>query len=123
MQVNSDPSRRVTLVCIILKLSGFLAGDRVIRTPGDRWLVESSLKEVWDTPASLFCRQEAKIQPSNPSLDLTLSFRVTCFGVAASRLDNRGSPVSVAIVLHRCSRREADGEIKVTSKVTSSLKQ
>lgn len=35
-QVNSEPSSRVTLACIILKLSGFLAGERVTRTPEDR---------------------------------------------------------------------------------------
>lgn len=36
VQVKSEPSSRVTLACIILKLSGFLAGERVIRTPEDR---------------------------------------------------------------------------------------
>lgn len=114
VQVNSEASSRVTLACIILKLSGFLAGERVIRTPEDRWLVESSLKEAWDIPPSLFWRQEVKIQPFNAVLNLTLSFRFTCLGdesAEASRLDHCGSPGSVAMVLHQCSRREVNDEI------------
>lgn len=36
VQVNSEPSNRVTLTCIVLKLNGFLAGERVIRPLDDR---------------------------------------------------------------------------------------
>lgn len=59
VQVKSEPSSRVTLVCMVLKLSGFLAGERAIRLVDDRWLVESSPNEVWawlcDGPPSPPC--------------------------------------------------------------------
>lgn len=118
VQVNSEPSSRVTLVCIVLKLSGFLPGERAIRLLDDRWLVESSANELWawlwDGPPSPPWEHRRWCHITDYNLSINRVFCLFLFftrlGVewaAASGKDSAslvwascGSPGSVVMVIH-----------------------
>lgn len=110
VQVKSEPSSRVTLACIVLKLNGFLAGEWAIRLLDDRWLVESSPNDIWawlwSAPPSPACgqRKYSHISRScSKNCLLSLSLFFTCLDVkwpAASGTDLCDSPGSVVMVIH-----------------------
>lgn len=119
VQVKSEPSSRVTLVCIVLKLSGFLAGEWAIRLLDDRWLTESSPNEVWawlrNAPPTPPCgqRKYSHISHScfkNCFLSICFIF-FTCLDVewaVASGIDFCDSPGSAVMVIHL---RESDDTV------------